>query len=101
MTFEFGLKAARTRFFKNQSGIFDYECHRKVGSKNGAQRMRCDVDMVQIEEKLIPDLKRGENFLSSSIQYIYRLTYQSASLTFKCHANCIKKSKVHLLVPHI
>ena len=69
-----------------------------LGSKSGAQRMRRDVNMVQIEEKLIPDLKRGENFLSSSIQYIYRLTYQSASLTFKCHANCIEKSKVHLFI---
>ena len=61
------------------------------GSKSGAQRMRRDVNTVLIEGNRVPDLKRGENFLSSSIQYIYRLTYQSASLTFKCHANCIKK----------
>ena len=79
LTLKCGLKLALISFFKNQLGIFDFDCHRKVGSaqnttfwiKSGAQRMRRDANTVQREENRIPDLKRGENFLSNSIQYIY------------------------------
>ena len=63
--------------------------------------MRDYANTVIAEKILIADSKKGQNFLSGSIQYIYTFTYQIASLSFKHHGKMWKKTKVQLLVPHI